>query len=78
MRTIRASEVGAFLYCRRAWRYRLEGIEPSNQADLTAGIENHHRHNLNAAAAGCMQSAAFAFMLAAVVLAAVHFTLEVL
>jgi len=44
MRTIRASEIGAYLYCRRAWWYRAQGVEPENQAELAGGSEFHRSH----------------------------------
>lgn len=44
MKVIRASEVGAYLYCARAWWYRRKGIESTNQSEMTAGAELHHFH----------------------------------
>ena len=44
MRTLRASEFGSYLYCKRAWWYRLQGIESQNQAEMQAGIEFHQGH----------------------------------
>lgn len=40
-RTIRASEIGAFLYCRRAWWYQRQGFKPMNQEALDAGSDFH-------------------------------------
>jgi CRISPR/Cas system-associated exonuclease Cas4 (RecB family) len=44
MATIRSSDIGSYLYCRRAWWYRKQGIESENQAELAAGTELHHKH----------------------------------
>ena len=44
MPIIRASEIGSYLYCRRAWRYRKLGVESENQAELAAGTELHRQH----------------------------------
>jgi hypothetical protein len=41
-RTIRASEIGAFLYCRRAWWYQRQGFKPMNQEALDAGSDFHN------------------------------------
>lgn len=37
MSVIRASDIGSYLYCRRAWRYRKDGVELENKAELAAG-----------------------------------------
>ena len=44
MRTIRASELGTFQYCRRAWWYQRQGVPSENQAELTGGSEFHREH----------------------------------
>ena len=44
MKTIRASEIGSYLYCRRAWWYRRQGLEPANQGQMNAGTELHRQH----------------------------------
>jgi hypothetical protein len=43
-RMIRASEVGAFVYCQRAWWYARQGLTPSSTADLLVGQEWHEQH----------------------------------
>ncbi len=44
-RLIRASEIGEYVYCHRAWWLRVvEGRVPDNQARLRAGTAAHRRH----------------------------------
>ncbi|HEY5983461.1 MAG TPA: hypothetical protein VIU38_08305 [Anaerolineales bacterium] len=65
---IRASEIGSYLYCRRAWWYRKQGIESENQAELAGGTELHVQHGRNVMAAGLLQIAGYAVLLVAIVL----------
>ncbi len=68
MRPIRASDIGSYLYCRRAWWYRLNGIESSNQAEMAAGTDLHRRHGRKVLAAGLLRTLAIILLLAACVL----------
>ena len=43
-RTVRASEIGSFIYCQRAWWYQRRGFEPINRNELAAGSEFHNTH----------------------------------
>ncbi len=65
---LKASDVGAYLYCKRAWWYRKRGVESENQAELAGGTDLHLRHGRKVMAAGLLQALGFALMLAAVVL----------
>jgi hypothetical protein len=76
MKTIRASEIGSFLYCRRAWWYGRQGYEPENQASLAGGRRLHERHGHTVMLAGCLNILAYGFLLLAVVLAAAYIALQ--
>jgi hypothetical protein len=74
MRTIRASEIGAYLYCQRAWWYQLQGLKPSNQADLSAGTRLHQQHWQQVLLARILRGLGVALLLAALVLLAIYWT----
>jgi CRISPR/Cas system-associated exonuclease Cas4 (RecB family) len=72
MRTIRASEIGTYLYCRRAWWYRKNGTEPDNQAELTAGATLHRQHGRKVLAAGLARTMGLLLLLLALILLTVY------
>jgi CRISPR/Cas system-associated exonuclease Cas4 (RecB family) len=67
-KNIRASEIGAFLYCRRAWWYHRQGIPSENQEELAGGSELHRRHGRAVFIAGLYRVLAALLLLAALVL----------
>ncbi len=75
---IRASEIGSYLYCRRAWWYRKQGIESENQAEMAHGTELHRRHGRRVIAAGFLQVAGYALLLIAILLMVAFATLALL
>lgn len=44
MRIIRASEIGEYLYCQRAWWYASQGYQTNNQKTMESGSVFHQRH----------------------------------
>ena len=78
MRTIRASEIGSYLFCARSWWYRLQGIEPENQAELTAGTELHRAHGRRVIASGFTRALALILLLVALVLLAAFCTRRII
>ena len=44
MKTIRASEIGSWLFCARAWWYQRQGVPSSNQAGMDSGTLSHRQH----------------------------------
>jgi hypothetical protein len=69
MRTIRASELGAYLYCQRAWWYQKNGETPENQAEIHAGVDLHEKHARSVLASGCIRSLAYLLLVGALLLA---------
>ena len=74
MRTLRASEIGAYLFCQRAWWYQKRGQESENTAQMAAGTELHYQHGRAALGAGCLRALAYVLILGALVLLAIYFT----
>jgi len=66
MKVISASELGAYLYCKRAWSYQKRGLASQNQAELESGSAYHRRHGRKVRLAALLKAAAFLFFLLAV------------
>lgn len=67
--TIRASEVGEFVYCARAWWLRrVAGEEPAGQARRDQGTLLHARHGRSVALSGRLLWVAGLLLLAAIAL----------
>ena len=72
-RTVRASEIGTFIYCQRAWWYQRQGFEPINRSELAAGSEFHSAHAGRARSVILMRFAAVVLALAALAYLALNF-----
>lgn len=59
-RIIRASEIGQYDFCAKAWWLgSIEGVQPSNIRELQAGTAAHEQHGRQVRRASQMQMAAF-------------------
>lgn len=67
MRTIKASELGAFLYCRRAWWYQRQGEPSENTAALASGTARHAKHARGVKSAFLLKWLAVALLLVGLV-----------
>jgi hypothetical protein len=74
MRTLRASEIGTYLFCRRAWWYSKSGAPSENQAEMSSGSELHFRHGRAVLNIGCLRFLAFALLLLGLAALVAHFT----
>jgi CRISPR/Cas system-associated exonuclease Cas4 (RecB family) len=72
MRTIRSSEIGAYLYCQRAWWYAKRGHSPENLSELAAGTELHAQHGRSVLTSGLLLTLAYGSSLVAVILLAAY------
>ena len=78
MRPIRSSEIGSYLYCRRAWWYRKTGVEPKNKAELAAGTELHRRHGRQVLASALTRTLGWLLLLAAILTLVAYLAFQVL
>ena len=72
MKTVRASEIGTYLYCQRAWSYQRQGAPTENQSELVQGTELHEHHGRTVLASGCLRVLAYALLLAALVAGTIY------
>ena len=78
MSVIRSSEIGNYLYCRRAWWYRKQGLESENKAELAAGTQLHQRHGRQVLASTLTRTVGLILLLVALVLLAAYCTAQIL
>jgi hypothetical protein len=66
-RVIRASEIGEYVYCHRAWWLgRVKGVENVNRTQMEAGVVRHRAHGQTVRRAELLQRAAYLLALLAV------------
>jgi CRISPR/Cas system-associated exonuclease Cas4 (RecB family) len=78
MQVIRSSDIGNYLYCRRAWWYRRQGFESENQAELASGTELHRKHGRKVLASSLMRTLGFLLLLLALVLLVAYCTTQLI
>ena len=76
MRTIRASEIGTFLFCRRAWWYQNQGMPSQNQAELAGGSAYHHQHGRQVIRTNLLRLAGWFMLILAILLLAAALTIH--
>ncbi|HLF25241.1 MAG TPA: hypothetical protein VJG32_02800 [Anaerolineae bacterium] len=73
-RILRASEVGQYLYCAKAWWLgAINGVKPTNIRELESGTQAHVRHGRTVSIASLAQRAAIGLLLIGLVLAVIWF-----
>ena len=74
---LRASEIGAFLYCKRAWWYQRQGLASENESAMLEGTFTHQAHARQVLAARLLRLLGWALLAAALMAVAVGLTLTV-
>jgi len=73
-RIIRASEIGQYVYCAKAWWLgAIDGVKPLNARELEIGAALHARHGRTIVVAGWAQRAAIGLMVIGAALALAWF-----
>jgi hypothetical protein len=66
VRVIRASEIGEYVYCHRAWwLHHVQGHASANVRELADGTALHARHGRRVGLAGALRTLAILLLLAA-------------
>ncbi len=78
MPVIRSSDIGNYLYCRRAWWYKKQGFESENQAELAAGSQIHRQHGRKVLASSLNRILGMIFLFAALILLVAYCTAQIL
>ena len=77
MSIIRSSDIGNYLYCRRAWWYRKQGLESENKTELGAGTELHQKHGRQVLASTLNHTAGLILLMIALALLAAYCTSQI-
>lgn len=68
-RILRASEIGEYVYCHRAWwLHRVQGLESENRAKMLSGVAQHAVHGQAIRRGERLQRVAFVFLALAILL----------
>jgi CRISPR/Cas system-associated exonuclease Cas4 (RecB family) len=78
MSVIRSSDIGNYLYCRRAWWYRKQGVESENKAELVSGTELHHKHGRQVMASTLNRALGFILLMVAIVIVVAYCTAQII
>jgi len=78
MPVIRSSDIGTYLYCNRAWWYRKQGVESSNQAELAAGTELHVKHGRQVLASSISRMIGMVLLIIALIMLVAYCSRQVL
>jgi len=72
MKTIRASEIGTYVYCQRAWWFQRQGIHNENDEAMVGGKRIHRLHGQAIFQSTILQAIAYFFILLALAVLTVY------
>jgi len=78
MSVIRSSDIGNYLYCRRAWWYKKQGFESENQTELAFGTEIHRQHGRKVLASNLTRTLGLVLLFVAMILLVAYCTMRIL
>ena len=78
MAIIRSSDIGNYLYCRRAWWYKKQGVESENQAEMATGSELHRQHGRKVLASSLARTVGLILLMLALILLVAYCTAQIL
>ena len=71
---IRASEIGSYIYCNRAWwLQRIDGLESRNLTEMQHGTRSHEQHARAVNMTGQLQKVAYALIALSLFFIALYF-----
>ena len=74
---IRASEIGSYIYCNRAWWLkRMDGRESRNITEMQHGTRQHEHHARTVKGAGQLQKIAYSLIALALFFIAIYFIIQ--
>ncbi|HRQ33609.1 MAG TPA: hypothetical protein PLM89_10965 [Anaerolineales bacterium] len=78
MAIIRSSDIGTYLYCRRAWWYKKQGVESENQAEMATGSELHLQQGRKILASSLARTVGLILLMLALILFVSYYTARIL
>lgn len=78
MQIIRASEIGTYIYCHRAWWYQKTGHISENQDGFVTGKELHAQHNRQVFYAGILRTSAYLLLILALLIITAYLTYKLI
>jgi len=75
---IRSSDIGNYLYCRRAWWYKKQGVESANQAELATGTELHQKNGRQVRASNLTRTFGLILLMIALIMLVAYCTAQIL